>query len=86
MKIRILIVAPMWGIADGLPAELTLEDGSTVDDAIAALNDHLPDGETLPDSCLIAVGGRHRGTVGTRLQLPLKDGDELELITPAGGG
>jgi molybdopterin converting factor small subunit len=72
--------------AEQLPDSLDLPDGAGVDDALNSLTESMPDGESLPPSCLVIVSGQHLGTVSKHEARDLKDGDELTLIAPVAGG
>ena len=69
-----------------LPAEIALEAGATVDDAIRLLKSNLREDQQLPKSCLLAVSGEHIGTLASYTNRPLRDRDELILIAPVAGG
>lgn len=86
MKIRVMVTGRSYHMTEGLPEEITLPDGGTVDDAIAALSAQLADGVEFPSSCLVAVSGEHLGTVASHETRALSDGDELTLISPVAGG
>jgi molybdopterin converting factor small subunit len=86
MKIRTVITGRFYHTTGSLPEELTLADGATVDDALAELAGHLPADQGLPESCLVAVSGRHVGTVSAHESARLSDGDELVVIAPVAGG
>jgi molybdopterin converting factor small subunit len=62
-----------------------LPDGANVDDALQLLDSQLGD-DQLPASCLVAVAGKHLGTLANHIASPLADGDELTLIAPVAGG
>jgi molybdopterin converting factor small subunit len=86
VKIRVVITGRGYHTSLHLPDELTLADGSTVDDALAKLATLLPAGEQFPDSCLVAVADQHLGTLALHASRELRDGDELTLIAPMAGG
>lgn len=86
MKISVMVTGRSYHLTEGLPDELTLPDGGTVDDAIAALSAQLADGAQFPPSCLVAVSGQHLGTLASHETRVLSDGDELTLIAPVAGG
>lgn len=86
MKISVMVTGRSYHLAEGLPDELTLADGATVDDAIATLSAQLADDVQFPPSCLVAVSGQHLGTVASHETRVLCDGDELTLISPVAGG
>ena len=86
MKVKIVISGRGYHDAAALPEELTLPDGASVDDALARLDELLPEGVSLPESCLVVVSGDHLGTVASHAQRALADGDELMLVAPVAGG
>jgi len=86
MKISVMVTGRSYHMTEGLPDELTLPDGGTVDDAVAALSAQLADGIQFPPSCLVAVSGEHLGTVASHENRVLSHGDELTLIAPVAGG
>jgi molybdopterin converting factor small subunit len=86
MKLRVVISGRHYDWAQALGEELTLPDGASLDDALAALAAGLPHGRQLPPTCLVALAGRHLGTIGNHRGEPPRDGDELLLFTPVAGG
>ncbi|MDA1052477.1 MAG: MoaD/ThiS family protein [Planctomycetota bacterium] len=86
MKIQISYTGRSYQAASLLPAEITLDDGATVDDALCLLKKDLSDDQQLPGSCLVAVSGEHIGTLTNYTNRPLRDRDELILIAPVAGG
>jgi len=86
MKLKIIITGRAYHATASLPDELTLPDSATLDDALAALAELSPDDQPLSDNCIVALSGRHLGTLGTHETAPLTDGDELALIAPVAGG
>lgn len=86
MKVRLVISGRSYDAAESIPDEISLPDGASVSDAIEALAGLLPEGRALPKSCLVAVSGKHLGTIASHAELGLADGDELVLIAPVAGG
>lgn len=86
MKIRLVISGRSYDAAEAVPNELSLPDGATVAEAVDALAGLLPEGRKLPATCLVAVSGKHLGTLASRPSQVLKDDDELVLIAPVAGG
>ncbi len=86
MKVRLVISGRSYDLAEDLPDELTLPEGASVDDALQAIADMLPQEKNLPDGCLLAIAGTHLGTLGNHPPRALNDGDEIVLITPVAGG
>jgi molybdopterin converting factor small subunit len=86
MKLQIVFLGRSYHAAQGLPSEMTLDDQATLDDAIAQLRTLPESVESLPETCLISLSGRHVGTIGDHPPTRLRDGDELVLIAPVAGG
>jgi molybdopterin converting factor small subunit len=86
MKIRLIVTGRAYHQAASLPTELQLCEGSTLQDALAQINALTGNDSPLSTSCLIALGGRHCGTMGRYENRALTDGDELTLIAPVAGG
>jgi len=86
MKIRVVITGRAYHVAQAVPKEITLNDDATIDDALAVIASHLDEGQQLPIACLIAIGGKHVGSLGSHEATPLTDGIELVLIAPVAGG
>jgi molybdopterin converting factor small subunit len=86
MKIRIIVTGRNYHTAGPLPDELELDPSCGVDDALALLAEHLPEGQSFPASCLVVVSGQHLGTISQHQPCDLRDGDELALIAPVAGG
>ncbi len=86
MRIRLVVTGRRYHGARSLPAELDLPDGSMLGEALASVGGLMAEGERLPESALIAVGGTHLGTVGRHEPRRLRDGDELVILMPVAGG
>jgi len=86
MIIRVVISGRGYDVADAVPEELSLDDGCSLDEALQAIAESLPEGRRLAESCLVAVSGKHLGTLRYHQAQRLKDGDELMLIAPVAGG
>ena len=86
MKIRVVITGRNYHTTQHLPEEIMLGELATVDDAITKLVSLLPAGQGFPPSCLVAVAGRHLGTIARHESCRLHEGDELTLIAPMAGG
>jgi molybdopterin converting factor small subunit len=86
VKISVMVTGRSYHTADRLPDEITLPDGSTVDNALEVLSAKLADGGQFPPSCLIAVSGQHLGTLASHRPCELQEGDEITLIAPVAGG
>lgn len=86
IRTSVVIVGRNYHGYDSAPQHLDLPDGATVDDALGALAQRLPDGSTIPDTCLVAVSGAHLGTLKSHRPHILRDGDELLLLAPVAGG
>ena len=86
MKIRVVITGRSYHTTQHLPDELLLADPAAVDDALDRLTALLSEGQGFPPSCLVAVAGRHLGTIARHESCRLHEGDELALIAPVAGG
>lgn len=86
MQVRLFISGRNYTLAEELPDRLTLPEDATLDDALDALAALLPGGKRLPASCLVAISGRHCGTVASHSAEKLRDGDELVVLAPVAGG
>jgi hypothetical protein len=86
MQIRLIISGRNYNLAEAIPKELSLPEDATLDDALRSLADLLPGGTQLPSSCLVAVSGRHCGTVASHSPEKLRDRDELVILAPVAGG
>jgi molybdopterin converting factor small subunit len=86
MKVRVVISGRNYHAAQSVPEQLQLPEGSSLDDALAALAEHLNNGDRLPESCLVAVSGVHLGNLRSHRPRVLCEGDELLLIAPVAGG
>jgi len=86
MKIRVVLTGRSYHTAASLPAELELDEGASLDDALNQINASLAAEAALPESCLIAIGGQHVGTVASHPDITLQDNQELVLIAPVAGG
>ncbi len=85
MKVRIVVSGRSYQVAKQMPDELTLPDGCSLDEALQQIANS-PAGESLPATCLVAVAGKHLGTLGNHQPHTLQDGDELVLLAPMAGG
>ena len=86
MKLRIAVTGRSYNQTEGLPSELTLAEGATLEDAIREIAGLLADRPALPTSCLVSLAGRHLGTLASYENAKLRDGDSLVLIAPVAGG
>jgi len=86
MHIDIVVSGRSYHLSEAIPKQLTLAKSSTLDDAIAEIANKTPEDARLPDSCLVAVSGKHQGTLGSHRNPPLRDGDELVIVAPVSGG
>lgn len=89
MHIRLTYSGRNYDQAATLPPHLELPDGATVSRALEAVQAALraaPPASALPGTALVAVAGVHVGTVRAHQDRPLRDGEELLLITPVAGG
>lgn len=81
MKVNVLFFAQARERAGTAARELSLPDGSRVEDAIAALGREHPGLEPLWPSLAIAVAGRI-----SRRDAALAEGVEVALLPPVSGG
>jgi molybdopterin converting factor small subunit len=86
MMVKVVITGRGYDAAQDVPAQLSLAEQVTVDDALRAIDRLLPDGRRLAASCLVALGGEHLGTVASHPARTLHEGDELLIIAPVAGG
>jgi len=88
MKIFITSAGRSYDQTRHLPAEITLQDGTTLADAVAALKEDPHAEGLLPPTSLVAVDGVHVGTLATvkDSSRQLRDGEELAFISPVAGG
>lgn len=86
VKIRLAVTGRAYHTAEHLPEELEIPDGGSLDDMLCTFAEQYGTDAGLPGSCLVAVSGRHVGTVASHQNLVLRDGDEVALIAPVAGG
>lgn len=86
MKINVIVTGRSYHATGQLPDEIELPEGSGVDDALQLLASLLPEDGQLPATCLVAVAGKHLGTLASHTAVTLNSGDELTLISPVAGG
>jgi molybdopterin converting factor small subunit len=81
MKVTVLFFAQVRELAGRAGAELSLPEGSRLEDALAALTREHPALGPLWPHVAVAVGCRL-----ARPDTPLTDGAELALLPPVSGG
>ncbi len=86
MLIEVVVSGRSYHLAEAIPKQLTLAESSTLNDALAEIASQTPEEAQLPDSCLVAVSGKHLGTLGTHQNPTLREGDELVIVAPVSGG
>ncbi|MCA9121968.1 MAG: MoaD/ThiS family protein [Planctomycetaceae bacterium] len=86
MKIKVSYTGRSYQTATLLPSEISPHEGATVEDVLSLLAKDLPEDQQLPASCLLAISGEHIGTLASYSNRPLREGDELILISPVAGG
>lgn len=86
MKIAIVMTGHRYDRASALPDELELPDGATLADALQTLRAASDTPWPLAPTCLVAVSGRHLGTLAKHSPCVLSPGDEIVLIAPVAGG
>ena len=80
MTVRVLLFAAYADALGRDALELSLPDGATAADALAAVR-ALPGATRLPARPLVAVNERWAGT-----NAPLAHGDEVAIVPPVAGG
>ncbi len=86
MKVRVVIVGRGYSDGSVYPESLALPEDATVEHALIELAALLPVESALSATCLVAVSGRHVGTIGRHDNTSLRDGDELVVLAPVAGG
>jgi len=86
VRIRLVVTGRAYHAAANLPDLCELPDQATVDDVIRLLIDRYGEGPGWSGTCLLAVSGRHLGTVASHQPAALREGDEVTLIAPVAGG
>ncbi len=86
MKVRLVITGRGYHTAEHLPDEWDLPDRASLDDLLRTIADRRRTGSSLAGSCLVAVAGRHVGTLASHEPTILREGDEVALIAPVAGG
>jgi molybdopterin converting factor small subunit len=86
VKIRVTLSGRTYQDAAGVPEEWSVEDGAALDGVLSRLATLLADGAGLSGTCLVAVSGKHVGTISRHTALRLRDGDEVMVIAPVAGG
>ena len=86
MIVRVTVTGRRYDVANAIPAEFDLPEGTTLELALARLRDALPDDGQLPAACMVAVSGVHLGTLAAHEDRELVDGDEIMLVAPVAGG
>jgi sulfur carrier protein ThiS len=84
MRIRLVFSGRGYDARGDWPEVLELPDESTLADALARVQQL--GSSPLDASCLVALSGKHVGTLARHTSLPLRDGDELTIIAPVAGG
>jgi molybdopterin converting factor small subunit len=86
VNVRIAVVGWQYHVTGQLPRSVEVLDGATVDVALTALRAAMPDGRELSPHAMLAVAGRHIGTVELHDACRLREGDEMMVIVPVAGG
>ena len=86
MRIRLVVAGRGYHAIENLPDQLELPDQASVDDVIGLVVERFGESPNWAASCLVAVAGRHLGTVASHEPAALRDGDEVTLIAPVAGG
>lgn len=85
MNVRITLGGRAYDRASTNSLELELAPGATVDDALRALAVDRQDGPP-PSDALVVVGDTHIGVVREHGAVALRNGDEVFIFSPVGGG
>ena len=85
MKIKVVLTGRSYDLAAEIPDEWELDEGATLNQLLGAINEKLNQ-HPLSPSCLIAIAGKHCGTVGQHQDCVLEAGQELVLLQPVAGG
>ena len=93
MKVRVRAFATLSNLLGGGPLEVELPEGSTVGDLLSelarrlgrAFREAVMEGGRLAEYVKVFVNGRDIDFL-SGLKTVLRDGDEVALIPPAGGG
>ncbi len=86
MRVTISISGRCYDRTAAFPKVLDLPAGATVDDALDAVQEDRQGMRGLAPAALVAISGRHIGTVGDHSAQALCDGDELFIFAPVAGG
>ena len=86
VKIRLVVTGRGYHAAESLPDPWEVPSHATVDDVLGLLVERYGDRPGWSPTCLIAVAGRHLGTVASHEPAVLREGDEVTLIAPVAGG
>lgn len=86
MRVRLVLIGRGYDAAENLPDHWDVPDGASVDDVLRLIEQQYGSIPGCSPSCLIALQGRHLGTIASHASAPLHDGDELTLIAPVAGG
>ena len=86
MNVRVVISGRHYATEEGIPEQLSLDEGCSIDDALAKISEAAGEDRQLPRSCLLAVSGKHLGTLENHAPHTLCEGDEIVLIAPVAGG
>ncbi|UCD23648.1 MAG: MoaD/ThiS family protein [Gemmatimonadota bacterium] len=81
IQIRCSLFARYAELAGCDSITVDVPEGATVEAAVAAVRERMPNGEQLPDRPMVAVNLEH-AMPGTKL----RQGDELALLPPLAGG
>jgi len=86
MNVRVVISGRHYATDEGIPEQLSLKEGCSIDEALSKISKLADAAAQLPESCLLAVSGKHLGTLGKHMAHTLAEGDEIVLIAPVAGG
>ncbi len=85
MKVRVVYSGRSYPEAASLPGELELPPGATLAAALSMLCGGTRS-RYLSSACLVAVSGKHVGSLADCQDRELHENDEILLIAPVAGG
>jgi len=86
VKIRLVVIGRGYDAVEDMPEQWEVPEDAGIEDVICMLLERYGEGPGWAASCLVAVGGRHLGTIARHEPATLREGDELTLIAPVAGG
>ncbi len=86
MTITVTLSGRLYNLRPARPVEVTLPAEATVQDVLQTLRRDETTRSCLVDSALLAVSGKHIGTVAKHSVVTLSQGDDLLIFAPMAGG